>query len=65
MAHITEVTDLRIAVLTSDQVFRLIQDLETTPRGPIRIGIDGDGIKIDVGYGWGPGIGRLANEAGR
>ena len=64
MAHITEVTDLRIAVLEGDEIDRLITDLQAA-RGRARVGIDLDGIKVDPGYGWGPGIGRLANEAGR
>lgn len=63
--HPTYVDHLRIAVLdTQEDIDRFIATLQEA-RGRVRIGIDLDGIKADPGYGWGPGIGRLANEAGR
>ena len=51
---------LRVVTLTTDQAQRLAQEL-LEPRGSrIRIGIDTDGVKTDVGWGWSRGRGELA-----
>lgn len=65
MAHITNVSDLRVAVLDTQEEIDLFIDILRQARGRVRIGIDIDGVKADPGHCWGPGIGRLANEAGR